>query len=322
VTADTPVVVGTAFDMNWGFFSADVRQRGSPLEKQTLCGWTNFTADYLKTTAERRSSRSAEPAWATLARVLDNPDVKIVFASSSSQLYHPKIVLSPLGERMVGGYHHHEWNDLWKEHVVPILNRPFSAASTLAADRRDILVYADHPNRAYREELMNGCLIQKLGDKLVVPTRRVDHVEHYTHMLRAKFTLSLPGLGVDCYRTWEAIRAGSIPILLAGLGLEGLMAGLPVLWVDDYTDVNVEMLERAHRDILSRVDEYDYGKTTVGWWEAWFSRMEQDPNQIEAFLRQFQPVPKKFARNYARALTQRWIETPAAINCSAIAPTR
>eukprot|EP00035_Acanthoeca_spectabilis_P014200 m.270313 g.270313 ORF g.270313 m.270313 type:complete len:466 (-) comp16076_c1_seq1:67-1464(-) len=298
-----PVVIQTAFDFNWGFFSQDVWQRGDQ-PRHMLCAWTNFSRNYLKESAPQR--RGKEPVWAPMQRLMDDPRVRIVFASSSSQLYHPKLVMSPLGERMVGGYFGNEWGDLWKKVAVPILARP-PAMDTEPVDRRDILVYSDFPNRQYRKDIMHGCLIQRLGKRLVMPAGRVGRVEHYNYMLRAKFVLSFPGMGVDCYRTWETLRAGSIPILLSGMGMEGLMTGLPVLWVKDYIEVTAEMLERAYPEIIRQAHTYDYSRTTSEWWTQWFSKMDADPSQTAAFLREFSAVPRELSQNYSYALTQRWV---------------
>ena len=50
--------------------------------------------------------------------------------------------------------------------------------------------------------------------KCVYQKNNLDLWRYYIHIARSKFVLSPPGLGMDCYRTWEALYLGSIPIVL------------------------------------------------------------------------------------------------------------
>lgn len=61
---------------------------------------------------------------------------------------------------------------------------------------------------------------------------------------RAKFVLSPPGYGWDCYRTYEAIAMGAIPIVQRTALASDVCAGLPVLLVDDWREVTPERLRR------------------------------------------------------------------------------
>jgi hypothetical protein len=54
-------------------------------------------------------------------------------------------------------------------------------------------------------------------------------------LARSFFTLSPPGNGVDCHRTWEAIYQGSVPVVLRS-AWPFTDLPLPVLIVDDWTD--------------------------------------------------------------------------------------
>lgn len=116
-------------------------------------------------------------------------------------------------------------------------------------------------------------------------------------MLRSKFIFSYPGLGNDCYRLWEAIYSGCIPIVLAGMGLEGTTQGLPVLFVDDFLDVTVASLETAYADIMSRHHTFDYARLTQEWWDWWLDAIKLDPTVSDRFLQEFRSVPSRFDRN-------------------------
>merc|ERR1719347_862771 len=58
----------------------------------------------------------------------------------------------------------------------------------------------------------------------------------------AKFTVSPPGYGWDCHRTWESILFGSIPIVLSSPHYQQLFSEAPVLAVKDWKAVTREKL--------------------------------------------------------------------------------
>jgi hypothetical protein len=99
-------------------------------------------------------------------------------------------------------------------------------------------------------------------------------------------------------------------VLLSGVGFEGVMKGLPVLFVEDYMDLTVPQLERAHADILSRAASYNFERVTKRWWVDWMDKIKRDKRHAEAFLQEFRPVPARYERNYTHATTQLWLKDP------------
>jgi len=57
------------------------------------------------------------------------------------------------------------------------------------------------------------------------------------------FVLSPHGMGLDCHRTWEALALGHI-VLVPSSSLNALYAGLPVVPLESWSDVNSENLEK------------------------------------------------------------------------------
>lgn len=66
-----------------------------------------------------------------------------------------------------------------------------------------------------------------------------------------KFTLSPPGKGIDCFRTWEAILLGSIPIVISS-PLNELYKDLPILVINDWHEITEEFLCRKYEEITSQ----------------------------------------------------------------------
>ncbi len=84
--------------------------------------------------------------------------------------------------------------------------------------------------------------------------KRLPFLEYMEEMANFKFTLSPPGYGPDCYRTWEALLVGSIPIVKRS-HMDSLFEGLPVLLIDDWDQITESFLERSYKR-LSRKRHY------------------------------------------------------------------
>jgi len=72
-------------------------------------------------------------------------------------------------------------------------------------------------------------------DDTFIPKRRLSHQDHLTAISESQYVVSPPGAGADCYRTWEAIYLGAIPIVLEEYWLFKHL-DLPVLVVKSYSD--------------------------------------------------------------------------------------
>jgi hypothetical protein len=85
--------------------------------------------------------------------------------------------------------------------------------------------------------------IAKLKPELVFyePTK-LPRMQCWSNMVKHKYVISPHGNGLDCHRTWEALTLGCIPIVKTS-ALDPMFAGLPVLIVNDWTDVSQELLD-------------------------------------------------------------------------------
>ena len=72
--------------------------------------------------------------------------------------------------------------------------------------------------------------------------RSISPIEYGLHLKLAKYTVSPPGVGWDCYRTWEAVLLGSIPIVMYRPSMASLYSRSPVMVVEDWSQVTVESL--------------------------------------------------------------------------------
>ena len=77
-------------------------------------------------------------------------------------------------------------------------------------------------------------------------------------ILGSKFVVSPRGNGIDCFRTWESIYLGAVPIVLAGDLAQSLSNDLPIWVVSDWSEVldqSDDALDRIFKDLSTRVLE-------------------------------------------------------------------
>ena len=79
------------------------------------------------------------------------------------------------------------------------------------------------------------------------------------------FVISPPGTGLDCFRTWEALALGAIPIKMRST-FDRTFAKLPVLLVDSMRDVNASMLHARYLEFQLRAEKFDFTRLTAEYW--------------------------------------------------------
>lgn len=102
---------------------------------------------------------------------------------------------------------------------------------------------------------------------------RKPFLEYMREMSEFKFTLSPRGLGPDCYRTWEAMLVGCIPVLHKCY-LDDLYSDLPVLFVDRWEEVTPEFLEQKYKEITSK--KYNIEKLFMEYWWKKIEKLRDD----------------------------------------------
>ena len=106
--------------------------------------------------------------------------------------------------------------------------------------------------------------------KLDKDTFKIDNelkqwTQYITELRHFKFCLSLPGKGLDCYRTWESLTVGVIPIVISS-NLNILYSDLPVLIITDVSEINPEFLNLKYTEICENIDNYNWNKLSSKYW--------------------------------------------------------
>ena len=98
--------------------------------------------------------------------------------------------------------------------------------------------HAEHTNISER-----GNIREMFANKsFATISPRVEYPE-YCRMIQAhKFMICPEGNAVDCHRNWEVLLLKRVPIMKRNAYLEECYQDYPILWVDDYADVNKTLL--------------------------------------------------------------------------------
>ena len=102
-----------------------------------------------------------------------------------------------------------------------------------------------------RSARANGLLV---GGALM-PEANVSFAKHGEILRNSQFVLSPPGAGADCFRTWEALYSGAIPIVLRE-AWPFVHLELPVLIVEDF------------ENLADKLDSFASRETSLPWMEA------------------------------------------------------
>ncbi len=164
-----------------------------------------------------------------------DPKVAAWFCKNSLISTHPKITQIPIGQNII------YWG------FCP--DALFSKVNALAPDpferEKTHLLYmamqlASHSSRRGIAQLFQDqpyCFsrIRQLEHELV------PREQFYEDLSQSVFTLAPPGYGPDTVRFWEALVLGCIPIVKHS-ELDDLYADLPVLFVNDWSEINEPFL--------------------------------------------------------------------------------
>lgn len=202
-----------------------------------------------------------------LKQLLDDTKLKHWF-SQNMTLEHPKITKMPIGL----DYHTLQTRPLWgpitacgdqeklltmiKSKTVPFWERTplcyanfhFSMNTKLGYDRKDAYQNVDKELVYYEENKVS---------RLITWNKQKDYA----------FSICPHGGGLDCHRNWEALCLGCIPIVKTSK-IDDLYNDLPVLIVDDWKNINLELLENTINKFKVKFEnnEFKIEKLKLKYW--------------------------------------------------------
>lgn len=94
----------------------------------------------------------------------------------------------------------------------------------------------------------------------------LSYIDYLRKIKQHKFVLSPRGNGLDCHRTWEVLMMKRVPILKREGQLERLYSDMPVLFVDDW-----HQLDKL--DLNSLFEEFSFENQNYINFDFWATRM-------------------------------------------------
>lgn len=93
---------------------------------------------------------------------------------------------------------------------------------------------------------------------ITVDDPNLRYIEYLRRIKEHKFILSPRGNGLDCHRTWEVLFMKRVPVIKREGQLETLYKNMPVLFVDNWEDLNKLDLEAIYDNCSFDQQEYLY----------------------------------------------------------------
>jgi hypothetical protein len=88
--------------------------------------------------------------------------------------------------------------------------------------------------------------------------------DYFNCLSNFKFIISPEGNGIDCHRHYEALIAGSIPIIEENSGIRNKYYGCPILFTKDYSEITPEYLNKCYNEMIDK--EWDFSRLFLGYY--------------------------------------------------------
>lgn len=157
-----------------------------------------------------------------------------------------------------------------KKKLPPPSKRPPLAYTSATLNMTDKPSKAYHAFSGLRQDLKNR--ENEFKGVIEFQSKTIKRLETWKKHGDFLFIVSPPGAGLDCHRTWEALALGNIPILVKTPPFTEttLFDNLPVVIVEDYSEITLENMKKWKDDFVSKVEcggFYNFDKLTVKYWK-------------------------------------------------------
>jgi len=199
--------------------------------------------------------------------LINNPFLLKWFSQNTQIQHHDKIIQLPIGL----DYHtilrnpNHYWKTEGEGHL------PKHQEDILITFRQQMIpfykrlpiIYVNFTKTNDRFGQRNSAFEEIPNELLHINQNFTKRTETWKNIMQYAFVLSPFGNGMDCHRTWEALCLGAIPILKAP-NFQKMFEDLPVLIVNEWSEITRELLDKTIEDFKTR--EFKYEKLTLQYW--------------------------------------------------------
>lgn len=181
--------------------------------------------------------------------------------------YYPKVLQVPLGIDF-----HSVYNNPNKWTKIVDGNTPVEQERYLIDIANNSSPFYERINKIYVNFSMNtdrfkqrkACLKEIPQHLLAFHQEKMKRTQTWEQTVKYSFVLSPYGNGMDCHRHWEALILGSILIIKLKEFIK-MFEDLPVLIVNDWKEINQELLDNTIELFKNKTFHYD--KLTLEYWK-------------------------------------------------------
>jgi len=240
--------------------------------------WTNFSEwqrmEYAF--AVNESLMQLDRKWSTTFETWESMGLDFTILSGNMFARHPRVSPLPLGAPNQfqtalarSRYKIRSTIKFFRKKMMLLLNfQAFGGPSRPSSSEREViyrLATLGDPLRGINPFGLLQAFVQATGR----PSTKESSMDYqYNVLASAHFVLSPRGNGLDCFRTWEALSVGTILIVKRSGPFDAIYKGLPVLLVDRWEDVTLELLENTLREWRHRLFPNLTRISAEGWLHA------------------------------------------------------
>jgi hypothetical protein len=197
-----------------------------------------------------------------IRKFLDS-DMCVHWFTQNCTLSHPKVTPIPIGM----DYHTRSPTISCKNQEQNIKDIAEKAIPFHERFSKCYINFAHSMNYGYYEKERKECFYSVDKDLVYIEPLRVSQEITWLNQSKFSFVLCPPGGGYDCHRNWEALILGCIPVMKRfNLPFEKVYDDLPVLFVDNWSDITQELLNKTLEDFKGKT--FNYAKLTLEYWRT------------------------------------------------------
>lgn len=147
--------------------------------------------------------------------------------------------------------------------------------TTLRVIDKQKLLYVNWQNNTWERAELKEYLRGLRQDWITIVDEPVSQRQYLMDLAEHKFVLCPNGNGVDCYRTWEAIGVGSIPIVEPSPATSAFIQQyrLPIMVCPDFKGITKDVLNGISCDKVMNDGSLEY--MTLEYWENYFREIRK-----------------------------------------------
>ena len=186
--------------------------------------------------------------------------------SQNMTINHPKVTKIPIGM---------DYHTFLKDQSPNEQEKSLNTIQRKPFHEREIKCYSNfhfQMNTKYGQDRKDA-LAQIPKNLVYYEKKSVPRLQTWNTQKDYAFIISPHGGGYDCHRLWEGLILGCIPIVKTS-PIDSLYHDLPVLIVNQWSDITKELLENTIKEFKDKT--FNYNKLTLSYWA---NKMKEIKNQ-------------------------------------------